>query len=272
MKKTLVIVLVLCLALVVVYLGASYRIAGQAHKYHDDLIAQVNLSNYLEASTKSYERGLFSSVSRTTFTVTMPENLSGFKFSTINTIHHGPFVFLENPNVKLGLRPVLAVVQTRLDAGDSAEPLKKALETVPELQSSEVLTVLSFDGSAESYLDVPSFQKEFPDDKVRQVHLEWGGFTAKSIFESGPGKVTGSFVAPSLQVTGENGLLLIKDMHGDLNTLPGIKGLSVGSMALSVGSIEGAGKGTGSFNLTSFAFKAQSGVSGEAIDSRLTQF
>ena len=183
MKKTLTIVLFVCLALVVAYGAAGYWVGGQARNQHDLLIAQINRSNYMEASIKSYERGLFSSRAVTTFTLILPESGNPIKFSIINYIYHGPFVFLENQHLKKRLRPVLAVIRTRLAPGDSGEALEKLLEKIPELESSEILTVLSTDGGGESYFDVPAFQKKFPDEKGGHVEVEWRGFTAQCKFD-----------------------------------------------------------------------------------------
>jgi uncharacterized protein YdgA (DUF945 family) len=269
MKKPLTIFLFVCLALVVAYGSASYWIGGQARNQHDLLIAQINSANYMEASIKSYERGLFSSRALTTFTLILPESGDTIKFSIVNYIYHGPFVFLENQHLKRRLRPVLAVIRTQLAPGDSAEALKKMLEKIPELESSEILTVLSTDGSGESYFDVPAFQKKFPDEKGGQVEVEWRGFTAQCKFDLQLGEVDGFYSSPSLQVTEQNQLLRVKDIQGDFNSHPGIKGISVGSTALSIGSIESMEKENTSFNLRSLGLKAESGVSGETVNGAL---
>ena len=269
MKKTLRIFLFLCLTLVVAYGAASYWIGGQARKQHDLLIAQINSSNYMEASTNSYERGLFSSRALTTLTLMLPERGNPIKFSIVNQIYHGPFVFLENPHMKKSLRPVLAVIRTRLAPGDSGEPLQQIREKIPELEASEILTVLSIDGSGESYFNVPSFQKKFPDEKGGQVEVEWRGFIAQCKFDLQLGEAAGSCSSPSLQVARQNELLQVKDIQGDFNSHPGIKGISVGSAAFSIGSIEGMHKEDILFNLTSFGLKAESGVSGETINGNI---
>ncbi len=269
MKKTLRVLLFVCLALVVAYGAAGYWLGGQARKQHDLLIAQINSLNYLEASVKSYERGLFSSRALTTFTLILPKSGNSIKFSVINHIYHGPFVFLENPHLKRSLRPVLAVIRTRLAPGDSGEALKKMLEKIPEIETSEILTVLYTDGGGDSYFDVPSFQKKFPDEKGGQMEVEWRGFTAQCKFDLQLGELAGSCSSPSLQVTQQNQLLRVKDIQGDFNSHPGIKGISVGSAALSIGSIEGMEKENTSFNLTSLGLQAESGVSGESINGAL---
>ena len=125
MKKTLRIFLFVCLALVVAYGAASYWMGGLARNQHDLLIAQINSSNYLEASIKSYERGLFSSRALTEFTLILPESGNSIKFSIINHIYHGPLVFLKIPHMKRSLRPVLAVIRTRLGAGRFRRSLEK---------------------------------------------------------------------------------------------------------------------------------------------------
>ncbi|MGA2938569.1 MAG: YdgA family protein [Syntrophobacteraceae bacterium] len=269
MKKTLTIFFFVCLALVVAYGAASCWVGGQARNQHDMLIAQINRSNYMEASVKSYERGLFSSRALTTFTLILPESGDPIEFSIVDYIYHGPFVFLEHPHLKTRLRPVLAVIRTRLAPGDPGEAMKKMLEKIPELESSEVLTVLSIDGSGESYFDVPAFQKKFPDEKGEQVEVEWRGFIGQCKFDLQLGEVAGSYSSPSLQVTEQNQLLRVKDIQGDFDSHPGIKGISVGSTALSIGSIEAMEKENTFFNLSSLGLKAESGVSGETISGGL---
>ncbi len=265
MKKILTIFLSLLLVLVVAYGAASYWIGGQAIKQHDQLISQINLSNVLQASTKSYERGLFKSTVLTTFTLTRPENTGLFEFGIVSSIYHGPFVFLENSHLKWGLRPVLAVIRSRLAPNDSAEVLKKALESVPELKSSEALTVLYFDGSGQSYLEVPPFQRQLPADEAGQAEVQWGGFTAESKLDGALGKVTASYSLPSMQVTQKDSHVSIMDLKGDLNSQPGIKGIHVGSASLSVADIEGSGQDNTPFSMKSFEIKAESGVSGETV-------
>ncbi|MGA2404255.1 MAG: YdgA family protein [Syntrophobacteraceae bacterium] len=269
MKKTLTALLFVCLAVVLAYGGASYWVGGQARKQHDLLIEQINRSNYLDVSSKSYERGLFSSKALITVTLSQPESGDSIKFSIISYIHHGPFVFLQSPHIKGSLHSVLAVIRTRLVPEGCADPLKKMLEKIPELESSEILTVISTDGSGESYFDVPAFRKTLSNDKGEQFEAEWGGFTANSKFDAPLGEVSGSYSAPSLQMTEKNQLLRIKDIQGDFNSHPGIKGISVGSASLSIGNIEGTGKENASFKLISLGLQAESGVSGQTINGSL---
>jgi len=63
--------------------------------------------------------------------------------------------------------------------------------------------------------------------------------------------------------------LRAKDIQCDFNSHPGIKGISVGSMAISIGSIDVLEKGSPPFNLSSFGMQAESGVSGQTINGTL---
>ena len=266
MKTTLKALLFVCLAVVLAYVGASYWVGEQARKQHDLLIEQINRSNYVDVSSNSYERGLFSSRALLTVTLSQPESADSIKFSIISSIHHGPLVFLQSPHIKGSLHPVLAVIRTRLAPAGCADPVKKVLEKIPELESSEILTLISIDGSGESYFDVPAFRKTLSTDKGEQFEAEWGGFTANSKFDAPLGEVSGSYSAPSLQIAEKDQQVRLRDIHGDFNSHPGIKGISVGSASLSIGSIEGTGKGNTSFNLVSFGVQAESGVSGQTIN------
>jgi uncharacterized protein YdgA (DUF945 family) len=266
MKKILTALLFVCFAVALAYGGASYWVGGQARKQHDLLIDRINRANYLDVSSKNYERGLFSSTASTTVTVTPQSSGDSFNFTIISSIHHGPFVFLESPHLKGRLQPVLAVIRTRLAPGDCSNSLKETLQKIPELESSEILTVIFYDGSAESYFDVPSFRKTLSVDKGEEVDVQWDGFTAKSKFDASLGEVSVSYGAPSLKMTEKSQTLLVKDIQCDFNSHPGIKGISVGSMALSIGSIEFVEEGSPPFNLNSLGMQAESGVSGQTIN------
>jgi uncharacterized protein YdgA (DUF945 family) len=269
MKKILSAFLIMCLALVLGYGVAVYWVGGQARNQYDLMLAQINRSNCIEVSNKSYERGLFSSRALTSVVFTQPGGGDSIKFIIVNSIHHGPVVFLRNPHLKGGLQVVLTVIQTQLSPDDCAEGLKKLLEKVPELRSSEIMTAISLDGSAESYCDVPAFEKTLTNDKSEEIVVQWGGLGANFIFNALLGEASGSYSAPSLQVTEKNDLLRVKNIQGDMNSHIGIKGIAVGSMAFSAESVEAFEQGESSLNLTGLGVQAESGFSGETVSGSI---
>ena len=176
MKKAVTVVLSVFLVLALAYLGANYYVGLQAAKLHDQWVSRLNGSKRLKVSAVSYKRGLFRSVALTKVSVTDPPKGRAVSFELVDTIYHGPFVFLHDPHFTAGLRPVMAVIQTRPAVGAG---MKEVLEKVPELASAELLTVLSLDGSAAGYLDIPAFQHKFPQAKGGQLDVKWGGLTGK---------------------------------------------------------------------------------------------
>ena len=267
MKKILAALLFIGLVIVLAYGGACYWVGGQALVQLNQTITQINGYNFIEASNKSYDRGLFSSRALTTFTLTQPGQEGSIKFSLINSIHHGPLVFLRNQHLKGGLQPALAIIRTQLAPDNCSEDMKKLLEKIPELQSSEALTVISLDGGAETYCDVPSFQKKLTNDKNEEFEVQWGGFEAKSKYNFQLGEASGSYSAPSLQVIDKDGLLRVKSMQGDFDSHRGMKGISVGSMSFSIENVEATtDKGEQALTLNSFGMKAESGFSGETLN------
>jgi uncharacterized protein YdgA (DUF945 family) len=266
MKKILTALLVICLAIVLAYGSASYWVGGQALIQHDQLIAQINNYNFVEAANKSYDRGLFRSRALTTFTLTQPGRKDSIQFTLINSIYHGPLVFLRNQHLKGGLKPALAIIHTQLEADSCSDNVKRIMATIPELQSSEVITVIHLDGGAEAYCEIPSFRKTLKNDKNEDVEVQWGGFNSKSKFNTQFGESSGSYNAPSFQVAGKDDIFRVNNMQGDFYSHRGMKSLSVGSIAFSIGSVEAVDKGEASFNLNSFDVKVESGFSDQAVN------
>lgn len=268
MKKTMAIVVSVFVILALAYGGASYWVGGRALKLHDQSIARINGSKGLKASVVSYRRGLFKSTALTKLTLLLPRKGRSVSFELIDTIYHGPFVFLHDQHFEGGLRPVMAVIRTRLASGAGAG-LEKALDKVPELASSEVLTVLSINGSADSYFDIPAFKHGFPDDKGGQMEVKWGGLTGKFNFDARLGKSACFFSSPSLLVKEQGRQLRITGVRARLDSHAGIKGISVGSGDFTIGDVEAVENGRSDFALTSLGLKTQSTVEGDKINGSI---
>jgi uncharacterized protein YdgA (DUF945 family) len=266
MRKIITALLFICLGIVLAYGGACYWIGGQVLIQHNQMLAQVNGYNFVEASNKGYDRGIFSSSAITSFTLRQPGWAYPIKFGLINSIHHGPLVFLRNRHLKGGLQPALAIIHTQLAPDCCSDDMKKLLEKIPELQSSEAITVISLDGGAETYCDVPSFRKTLTNDKNETIEVQWGGFGAETKFNVQLGEASGSYSAPSLQVADKDELLCVQTIRGDFKSHRGMKGISVGSMVFSTEDVKVVEKGETSFDLNSFELKAESGFSGEAVN------
>jgi uncharacterized protein YdgA (DUF945 family) len=265
MKKTVTIIFGTLLVLVLAYVGVSYYVERQALKFHNQFIEQINSSQELKATVVAYRKGLFSSQALTKLTLVDGPKHRSISFEIIDTIYHGPFVFLRDPHFQGGTtRPVMAVIRTRLapEAG-----LKEAFQKVPELSSAELLTVLGIEGGVDSYLDVPSFHHSFTDKKGQTTDVKWGGLTGK--MNIGKKAALGSCDCPLLLVSGKEGQVRMEGMKGSFDSHAGLQGMAVGSSVFSIANIEAIEKGQSIFSLVALALKAQSKAEAGKINGSL---
>jgi uncharacterized protein YdgA (DUF945 family) len=271
MRKVLTGALLVLIILTAAYGFAGYWVGTQAQKQYDLLLSQASSKNSFSVTTKNYERGIFSSKAVTTIilkgTGTEPGKKDAYEFSIINSMQHGPLVFPKGPHAKSGVRPALAIISTKLaPAAENPAGLKEFLSKVPELESSEILTILSFNGSGETFVDVPSFQKKTANENGTETMLNWAGLSFAANFDVGLGEASGTFNAPSLEVRENGGHFRINNIRGDFNAHPGLKGLSVGTMSFSCGNIEAfSNEEVPVFRLDAPGILVETGVSGETI-------
>ncbi len=270
MKKFLVVFVLLCLVLAGAYCGASYFIGGQALKQYEMLVAKKT-APYLGMSTIKYERGVFSSTAVTEIELKKPAQDQApeqvLRLELENTIWHGPLVFFRSPHLHRSVLPVEGVIVTRLAPEAGQNPLlAPILEKVPELKASQVLTVLNYDGSGESYTDVPAFQKHLPPSgDSGEFFIDWGGFTSSSRFDIGLSQVVGSFAAPRLVLRDSKASFTLSNLKADVNAHAGLKGFTVGDMNLSFDSMDLHDETGSSFRVESPSFLITTGTAADTV-------
>ncbi len=268
MKKTLMIGLPVVLVLILAYLGAGYYAGQQALEFHYAAVTQLNGINDLEASVVSFNQGLFRSRALIKLTLFPLRHDRSISFNVVDTIYYGPFVFLHDKFFKGGLTPVKAVIRTQLAPDDPG--LKKALEKVPALASSEMLTVLSLGGGGVvSHVDIPSFQSKFTTRKGEPIEIKWGGLTSNFHLGGRSGDGSGVMDCPLLLITGRNGQVRMDGMRGRFDSHAGMKGLGVGASVFSIRDIEAVQNGQNIFKMESLDMKAQSGLDGGKINGSI---
>lgn len=265
MRKLLLVVLLLCATLVAAFCASSYWAGAQARKQYESLLAKAS-SRSPAVLEKSYERGVFRSTAVTVVALQQasPGPGEGFKITLVNSIRHGPLALLKNRKPWRRIQPVQGVISSRLAPGpEQGEELKKLLEEIPELADSEIETVLFLDGSGESSLTVPAFQRKIPGEKEGQILLDWGGLSGKVKFDIALGQVLGSFRAPYADV-GE-GLLRVGAVKGEFNTHPGPMGLAVGETSLSCDFVAATQDGNTLFRADSLELLGGTGQTGDTL-------
>lgn len=269
--RRLVLAIVIAGLLLGGYTGLSYWGGMQAEGQYHLLLPQISRADQLDVSSKTYERGVFTS--RAVTSVVMKRHgRDPVEFSLTHSIHHGPLAFVSNPHLKGPVQPVLALIWTRFSPGaENSEQIRKLLDAVPELGASEFLTVLSLDGSGESYLDIPPFIKTSVGQEEKEADINWGGFSFNADFKTHSGEMSGAFSAPSLEILEKEGRLRVREFKGEFSSHKGIRDVSVGSASVTVGSVEliDTQKGTARFLIRSPSIHTSAAVSGETIDSSL---
>ena len=271
MRKLTTTVPVVFAILLAAYCVSSYLVGAQAEKQYYMLLAQASQMHSIEIKAKSFERGVFRSKAVTTVLMSGTEAEPGrkdiYEFDIVNSIQHGPLVFLRGEHERGGIRPAVAVISTQLAPSDqNSEGLRNFLNKFPELKSSSALTILSFDGSGENFFDIPPFRKELVNEKGGETVVDWGGFSSTTKFDISLDEASGYFSAPFLGIRENGEVLHINEMKGDFNSHPGVKGVSVGGMNISCASVEAAsGAGKSLFRVESPGFQAETGVSEELL-------
>ncbi|MFZ2446900.1 MAG: YdgA family protein [Syntrophobacteraceae bacterium] len=277
MKKILSVFVILCVVVAAGYCGASWWVGAQAQKNYEALLAQkqAGIPQLMEITTKSYERGIFHSTAVISFVLKKPGEAPGrdeaLRFTMLNSIQHGPLVLAKPPHLTRTIQPALGVISTSLiREGEVGVLADKVLKQVPELGTSELVTILYLDGSGENFLDVPSFKKKLTDDKGVEFEMEWGGLTLRSRFDIGLSDVSGAVNVPVVDLRYPEFHATVKNLKNDFRAYPGIKGLSVGAMNLSCENVEyKPTDGSAASRLESAEFQSGTGVSGDTITASL---
>lgn len=274
MRKLLAALLLLLLVLSGAYCAASYWVGAQAQKQYERLLTQTSHYGSIEITTQKYERGVFHSRAITSVAVRMQGTGEALHFTLADTIQHGPLAFLTNPHATRRFQPVQAVISTRLaPSGENGKWLKNALEKIPELGSSEIWTVLFLDGSGESYMDVPSFQKKLPDSRGGELFLDWGGFHARTHFDMSLNEATGSFAAPRVNFTAGDETLNVHDTKGDFSGRNGWKDIALGGVNVSCDNIAfTSAAGNVRLRLAGPGIEIGSGASGNTMNGSLRAY
>lgn len=268
MRKLLAALLLLILVLSGAYCAASYWVGAQAQKQYEILLAQVSRPNSVEIATTKYDRGIFLSTAQTSVTVTLQGKEEPLNFTLVNTIQHGPLAMLSNPHATRRFQPVQAVITTRLaPAAENGNMVRKALEEVPELASSEIWTVLYLDGSGESYADVPAFQKKFKDAQGVETSLDWGGFHSRSHFDIALNEGTGTFNAPWIKLNEKGEWLNVRETRGEFSARADRNDVTVGDMSIACKGVDfTSGDGNVPFRLEGPGIETGSGGTGDTVN------
>ncbi|OZI71738.1 DUF945 family protein [Bordetella genomosp. 12] len=250
MKKSVAITSGVIIVAVGAWLGATWytgkRIEAQTHQYlaqANDKLAAAVPGVGIRIEQDRYERGFFHSQARYTITFTTEkteEDNKPLTIAVVSDIEHGPF---PAGALKRGKwLPQLAFVHSQLDNNDVVKPFFDMAQGKPPLWSD---TILSYDGKADGTGGVAALS--FKDDRGA---FHFSGATVHSVYDNHDQSVKGRIEADELKLDvvedGDQVHARISGVGMDIDSHMGKFGLSVGTSALLVKTLEVSSPGLGS--------------------------
>lgn len=165
MKKLLVYVVVIAIGVLVSFPLVSGFALERAY---EERIANMPKQPGITIATESYERGWFRSSAEVRVTLALDELLGDpelanepLELRVLSDLHHGPVLFTE-------LGPRLGLGYGNLSfSGASAEGLEQALASWLEAAPLTIRTIIYFDQSAQTELEVAAYEMDEGEDHVR---------------------------------------------------------------------------------------------------------
>ena len=275
--KKLVSVLVLLVLLVAGLWGATtYWFGIKAEQQYLALLQQASQWQQLKFVSESYTRGFYQSQARSVIEIQLPpgtgEETQAFKINLAHEILHGPFPLGTLPDGQGRLKPVMAVIETRLVPGPELQSYLAELWTqVPELASLRDVTVIYLDGEGRERFVIPAFQHTF--GKEEPVAATWKGLTFQADFTADLKAISGSLHIPGAEGRGKGFELRLGEVKFTFTTQEGVSGLWLGDLAFSLANLEFTlEQETGPQSLLLRGFKADTATkaSGDTLNCLVT--
>jgi len=166
MRAILIIIFILLIAI----LGLPWWFGMKAEHEYNNLIETVSKFENLEIVNKSYKRGWLKSLGEITFSINEGDD-NPIEIIEKDTIYHGPVPIGLLSKGKLNLKPVMAVIETKVDiTSDTEKEYSKIIASLPPI---DFKTTLSLSGHGTTVISVPSIDRKLEDGKT----LKWSGLS-----------------------------------------------------------------------------------------------
>jgi len=245
MNRFFTIVVVLALSAAVLFTGTTFWFGLQAEHRYRELLAQRPLFGYVRLADNGYERGFFSSTAVNTATVQDSRHrwhVSGadkdgepVAFTLVHEIDHGPWPFWGSLGSNIPLKPLLAIVETRIELSPATRAnLENRFGEAPDLAGTTFFTSLPLVGNGETELVIPSLKSSVGNGE----NLEWEGLTAEMTFTPDLKAFKGSLTSPGLELKWKDGHLEVKAVTSQFDIHEGVRGLYLGDASLNVARVD----------------------------------
>ena len=159
MRAILIIIFILLIAI----LGLPWWFGMKAEHEYNNLIETVSKFENLEIVNKSYKRGWLKSLGEITFSINEGDD-NPIEIIEKDTIYHGPVPIGLLSKGKLNLKPVMAVIETKVEiTSDTEEEYSEIIGSLPPLDFN---TTLSLSGHGTTTISVPSIDRKLEDGNL----------------------------------------------------------------------------------------------------------
>jgi uncharacterized protein YdgA (DUF945 family) len=163
-------ILIIIFLILIAVLGLPYWFGMKAEHEYNNLIETVYKFENLEIVNKSYKRGWLKSSAEITFSINEGDD-NPIEIIEKDTIYHGPVPIGLLSKGKLNLKPVMAVIETKVDiTSDTEKEYSKIIASLPPI---DFKTTLSLSGHGTTIISVPSIDRKLEDGKI----LKWSGLS-----------------------------------------------------------------------------------------------
>ncbi len=163
-------ILIIIFLILIAVLGLPWWFGMKAEHEYNNLMETVSKFENLEIVSKSYKRGWLKSLGEITFSINEGDD-NPIEIIEKDTIYHGPVPIGLLSKGKLNLKPVMAVIETKVEiTSDTEKEYSKIIASLPPI---DFKTTLSLSGHGTTIISVPSIDRKLEDEKT----LKWSGLS-----------------------------------------------------------------------------------------------
>jgi uncharacterized protein YdgA (DUF945 family) len=240
-KKIISIVVVLLILASGLWAGGTYWFGLETEKRYHALLQQASDAQFLKFTNQSYSRGFAASKAQTVMEFQIPPSADGkdqsLKITLAHDITHGPFPLGKSSDGSLLLKPLMAIIETRVVVSpEFRSTLEQLYGQIPEIGSMRDYTLIHLDGGGEENFTIPAFQHTF--GKEEKFTVDWKGLFLQFSFSPDLKGFKGSWNIPGLEIGGKGGELKVGRMKSTFDVYEAISGLSLGDVSFGLESVE----------------------------------
>lgn len=281
-KKVAFFVIVLLFVAAASLAATSFWLGIQAQQQYQDILERTSRLGYVHLANEGYDRGFLRSKARTAVKL---RNFDGamhadahkkpeeqVEFTLVHDIRHGPLPLGDSFDGEIQLKPVLAIIETRVELSpEMQDNLKESLDELPEIALVKSHTVISLTGDGEMRFIIPAFHRDL--GKENKVNVNWKGLIGNMAFTADFKKFTGSLKAPGLEALGDDRQLEMSGWATTFDTHEGIEGLFLGDASFLLAQLKFIEKKAGEerrFSMIGLQVETSSHASTDTINYAMT--